>query len=193
MSFSRRPAAGLATVGASVLAALALGGTPALAADLTTKAGHAIMTPTPGAGDQRGNPGYGDTAPETPGSPATAAPSTPAPAGSVKAATATTTATTNAPNRGRPGYSPSQSLSPSASPSVTQSLPSGSIKETPGTGVNSATAGPRATAGSGGQGVSSGTSLPVTGTPLGATLALGGLMVAGGATVLWYTRRRRNA
>ncbi|MEU4159905.1 hypothetical protein [Actinoplanes sp. NPDC026670] len=193
MSFSRRPAAGIATVGASVLAALALGGAPALAADAMVKAGHAIITPTPDTGDQRGNPGYGGTVQQVPGTPATTTPApaatTPAPAGTVKAANTATTS----PTRGGPGYTPSHGISASPTPSVTQSLPTGTIKQTPGTGVNSATAGPQASASAGGQGVSSGTRLAVTGAPLGGTLALGGLMLAGGAAAVWYTRRRRSA
>ncbi|BEL11995.1 hypothetical protein Q0Z83_101860 [Actinoplanes sichuanensis] len=161
-----------------------------MAADVMMKTGHAIITPTPDTGDQRGNPGYGGTVQQVPGTPATTTPApavtTPAPAGTVKAATAT-------PTRGGPGYTPSQGISGSPSPSVTQSLPTGTVKETPGTGVNSATAGPRPSTSAGGQGVSSGTRLAVTGAPLGGTLALGGLMLAGGVAAVWYTRRRRSA
>jgi hypothetical protein len=185
MSFSRRPAAGLVTVGATVLAALALGAAPAMATDVTLRAGHAIMTPSPDTGDQRGNPGYG-TAQEVPGTPAV---TTPAPTATVKATTAPPAATTTGPTRGRPGYT--QGLSPS--PVQSSSLPTGTVKETPGTGVNSATAGPAPSASAHGQGLSAGTRLAVTGAPLGGTLALGGLMLAGGATAVWYTRRRRNA
>jgi hypothetical protein len=194
MSFSRRPAAGLATVGATVLAALALGAAPAMATDAMQRAGHAIMTPSPDTGDQRGNPGYGGTVQQVPGTPPA---TTPAPAATTPAppAVKTTTAAPGGPTRGRPGYSttPSQGLSPSSSPSVSQSLPTGTVKGTPGAGVNSATAGPRPTVSAHGQGVSNGTTLAVTGAPLGGTLALGGLMLAGGATAVWYTRRRRNA
>ncbi|WP_433791625.1 hypothetical protein [Actinoplanes sp. CA-252034] len=191
MSFSRRPAAGLATVGATVLAALALGGAPAMATDVVQNAGHAIMTPSPDPGDQRGNPGYGTVqqVPATPvvTTPPTVAATTPAPAGTVKA---TTAAPTGGPTRGRPGYSPSPSA---PAPSVSESLPAGGIKSSPGTGVQSATAQPRPSVSAAGQGVSVGTTLAVTGAPLGPTLGLGGLMVAGGVAALWYTRRRRNA
>ena len=36
-------------------------------------------------------------------------------------------------------------------------------------------------------------SLPLTGGPVGATVAVGAVLVAGGAGALWYTRRRRAA
>jgi LPXTG-motif cell wall-anchored protein len=181
MSFSRR----LPTVGAAVLAALALGGAPALATDAALKPAHVATVPSPDtAGDQRGNPGYGQEAPEAPAGPATTAP---APAGTVKAVTPTATAT--GPTRGRPGYG--QGLSPA--PSETASLPTGTVNEVPPGGVDNETVAPSASKTTGGAGVSSGGTLPLTGAPLGGTLTLGGLMLAGGAAAVFYTRRRRNA
>lgn len=167
-----------------------------MAADVTLKAGHAVMTPSPDPGDQRGNPGYG-TAQQVPGPPAVTTPApattTPAPTGTVRAittapATTPTTAATG-PTRGRPGYSQGISASPVQSPS----LPTGTAQGTPGTGVNSAGATPTPKTSADSHGLSAGTRLAVTGAPLGGTLALGGLMLAGGATAVWYTRRRRSA
>ena len=188
MSFSRRLAAGLPTVGATVLVALALGGAPAsAAADLAMKAGHTIVTPSPDPGDQRGNAGYGDVqeAPEAPAAATTVPPAGAAPA-------------TTGPTRGRPGYggeSPGEtpSQTPSETPSQTPSQPTGTVTQgTPG-GVDSETVTPAPGATTGGAGVSSGGTLPLTGDALGGTLALGGLLVAGGAAAVLYTRRRRSA
>jgi LPXTG-motif cell wall-anchored protein len=197
MSFSRRPAAGLATVGATVLAALALGGAPATAADVAVKAGHAVVTPSPDTGDQRGNAGYGGTVKEAPPTTTAPAATTPAPGGTLgKPATATT-----GPTRGRPGYTSTHGESPTPPPGTTSptpptgtptpSAPTGNVKVLTPNGVSSQTAAPVLGSSPGGAGVSSG--LPLTGAPVGGTLALGGLMLAGGAAAVWYTRRRRNA
>ncbi|MDI6103249.1 LPXTG cell wall anchor domain-containing protein [Actinoplanes sp. NEAU-A12] len=183
MSFTRR----LPTVGATVLAALALGGAPAMATDAALKPAHASTVPSPDTGDQRGNPGYGGTVKEAPQAPGGPAATTPAPTGSLKAATPTTTG----PTRGRPGYTPGIISSPG--PSETATPPTGTVKEIPPVGVASEAVTPTATRTAGGAGVSSGGTLPLTGAPLGGTLALGGLMLAGGAAAVWYTRRRRNA
>lgn len=180
MSFSRR----LPTVGAAVLAALALGGAPAMATEAGLKPAYAATVPSPDtAGDQRGNPGYGQEAPEAPAGPA--ATTTPAPAGSVNAVTPTATG----PTRGRPGYG--QGLSPA--PSETASLPTGTVNEIPPGGVANETVAPSASKTTGGAGVSSGGTLPLTGAPLTGTLTLGGLMLAAGAAAVLWTRRRRNA
>ncbi|GIE27116.1 hypothetical protein Ait01nite_001610 [Actinoplanes italicus] len=193
MSFSRRPAAGLATVGATVLAALALGGAPATAADVAGKAGHVVVTPSPDTGDQRGNAGYGGTVKEAPPTTTAPAATTPAPGGT----TGQPAAATTGPTRGRPGYTTTTSPTPST-PSFTSTTPSpptttGSVNVITPTGVSSQTAAPVTGPGATGNGLSSGQKLPVTGAPLGGTLALGGLMLAGGATAVWYTRRRRSA
>jgi hypothetical protein len=197
MSFSRRPAAGLATVGATVLAALALAGAPATATDVAVKAGHAVVTPSPDTGDQRGNAGYGGTVKEAPPTTTAPAATTPAPSGTLgRPVTATT-----GPTRGRPGYTTTTGLSESPStPATTSPTPSkpattttGNVKVVPPTGVSSQTAAPMTPSSAIPAGVSSGGTLPLTGAPLGGTLALGGLMLAGGVTAVWYTRRRRNA
>jgi LPXTG-motif cell wall-anchored protein len=44
-----------------------------------------------------------------------------------------------------------------------------------------------------GGGVSAGSTLPLTGEPMAITAGVGGLLVAGGAVAMWYSRRRRNA
>jgi hypothetical protein len=44
-----------------------------------------------------------------------------------------------------------------------------------------------------GGGVSAGGTLPLTGAPAGLTVGAGVLLVAGGASAVWYTRRRRRA
>ena len=179
MSFSRR----LPTVGAAVLAALAIGGAPAMATEAGLMPAYAATVPSPDtAGDQRGNPGYGQEAPEAPTGPAA---TTPTPAGSVKGVTPTTTG----PTRGRPGYGQGLSLAPSE----TASMPTGTVNEIPPGGVANETVAPSASKTTGGAGVSSGGTLPLTGAPLGGTLALGGLMLAVGTAAVLWTRRRRNA
>ncbi|GGN52820.1 hypothetical protein GCM10010112_00950 [Actinoplanes lobatus] len=162
MSFSRRLTAGLPTVGATVLAALALGATPATAsADLAGNAGHVMAAPSPEPGD-----GYG---------------------GSEVAPPAVNAVTATPPTRGKPGYG-----GVSETPSPSPSLPTGNVNTVPPAGVSSETATPKPTQTTAGAGVSSGNTLPLTGSPSGGVLALGGLMVAGGAAAVWYTRRRRN-
>ncbi|MEU8813820.1 LPXTG cell wall anchor domain-containing protein [Actinoplanes sp. NPDC048796] len=162
-SLRRIVAVGLPTAGLTVAAALALGGSPAVAtADQAAQPRVAITTTDPGrpggaAGygteapdtdtPTRGNPGYGSPAPTTP-APSSATPSTPA----------TTTPTAN-----------------------TDTVPA----ETPA-GAAPATTAP-------GGGVSAGGALPVTGAPMSTLVALGGLLVAAGAASVWYTRRRRSA
>ncbi|GAA0435840.1 hypothetical protein Aca07nite_16310 [Actinoplanes capillaceus] len=166
MSFSRRLTAGLPTVGATVLAALALGATPATAsADLAVNAGHIMAAPSPEPGDQ-GADGYGGEA---------------APPAAVNAVTATP------PTRGKPGYG-----GVSETPSPSPSLPTGNVNTVPPAGVSSEIATPKPTQTTAGAGVSSGDTLPVTGSPSGGVLAAGGLMVAAGTAAVWYTRRRRN-
>jgi LPXTG-motif cell wall-anchored protein len=181
MSFTRRLAAGLPAVGVTLLAGLALTGGPAAATGdgAAARAGHpAVMTvPCSQAqrGDKcdyahggatsptRGNGGYGSTAPST--SPSTSTP-------------ATTPAT--------------PSMSPSASPSP--STPTASVDTVPPGGESPAVS-PSASPSQStpGGGVSAGGTLPLTGAPMGLTVALGGLMIIGGGAAVYYSRRRRSA
>ncbi|BCY14307.1 hypothetical protein [Actinoplanes sp. L3-i22] len=174
MSFVRRLALGLPAAGVTAFAALAIA-SPALAAD-TAQAGHPAVMASP----DRGNTGYGaeqpaTTAPTVAATTATVATTAPAattPAAVSPAATGGT--------RGHAGYG-------TESPQ-----PTGVVQSVPG-GVNHETVpAPSKTVITKGGGVSSG-SLPLTGGPVGATVAVGAVLVAGGAGALWYTRRRRAA
>ncbi|GLY04661.1 MULTISPECIES: hypothetical protein [Actinoplanes] len=184
MSISRRLAAGLPAVGATVFAALALTGAPALAAETAAQGAPAAMTspepantrgnagygteqPAAPTGDVRGNSGYSSVSPETP------APTTSAPAPATSA----------------PAVAPATS-----SPAPNDLGPTGGVASAPGSGVDAATFTPSPDQSVGGAGVDSGSSggtLPLTGAPLGGTLALGGLLVAAGGAAVYYTRRRR--
>ena len=172
MSFSRRLTAGLPAVGVTVLAALALSGSPASAATDVSQVGYPSVKTS--SEPVRGADGYGGTANEVP---ATTTPTT-APA---------TTAATEAPDdttgtRGNPGYGGESPAPSSPAPSASEEVPGGALAETvtPAPSVSTA-----------GAGVSSGSTLPVTGAPLAGTIALGGLLVAAGSSAVWYTRRRR--
>jgi hypothetical protein len=173
MSFSRRLTAGLPAVGVTFLAALAVSGSPASAATDVAQAAYPVVKTSDAPTGTRGQDGYGGTANEVP---ATSAPATTTP---VDEAPDDTTGT-----RGNPGYggeSPAAS-SPAPSPSASEDVPGGTAAETVSPAPSQSTQG---------AGVSSGSTLPVTGAPLAGTLALGGLMVAGGAAAVFYTRRRR--
>ncbi|MEU4420407.1 hypothetical protein AB0F81_07245 [Actinoplanes sp. NPDC024001] len=163
MSFSRRLAAGLPAVGVTVFAALALTGSPATAAEPTGQGGYPAVTTSPDVGDTRGNAGYGGTAAEVP---------------------------SEAPTRGNPGYG---GESPTATPTPSASVPTGTVNSVPPGGVASESVTPAPAMTTHGAGVSSGSTLPVTGAPLAGTLAAGGLLVAAGTATVWYTRRRRSA
>ncbi|GIF10262.1 LPXTG cell wall anchor domain-containing protein [Actinoplanes teichomyceticus] len=172
MSFVRRLAVGLPAAGVTALAALAIS-SPVLATD-TTRAGHPVVMASP----DRGNAGYQGELPATTAPTATAVPTTTAPA------PATASPDTTGGTRGQRGYG-------GVSPTTEQ--PTGSVQSAPTGGVSSATAPtPTGTVSTKGAGVSSG-SLPLTGGPVGATIAVGLALVAGGAGALWYTRRRKNA
>ncbi|WP_433826739.1 hypothetical protein ACQP2E_32200 [Actinoplanes sp. CA-015351] len=175
MSFSRRLTAGLPAVGVTVLAALALSGSPASAATEVSQGGYPSVKTS--SEPVRGADGYGGTANEVP---ATTTPTT---------VPATTTAATEAPDtttgtRGNPGYGGESPAASSPAPSASEEVPGGTLAETvtPAPSVSTA-----------GAGVSSGSTLPVTGAPLAGTIALGGLLVAAGSSAVWYTRRRRTA
>ncbi|BBH64162.1 hypothetical protein ACTI_08470 [Actinoplanes sp. OR16] len=164
MSFSRRLAAGLPAVGVTVLAALALSGSPASAAEGAAQAALPAVMTSPDPAGTRGADDYSGTANET------AAP----------AATETTGGT-----RGKPGYggeSPAPSSPAPSSPAPSSEVPGGTAAETVEPVPSATTAG---------AGVSDSSTLPVTGAPLTGTIALGGLLVAAGSTAVWYTRRRR--
>ena len=172
MSFSRRLTAGLPAVGVTVLAALALSGSPASAAEGVNQAAYPAVMTSPDPAGTRGTGDYAGTADET------AAP----------AATETDDTTTGG-TRGKPGYGgegPAPSSPAPSSPVPSSPAPS---SEVPG-GTAAETVEPVPSATTGGAGVSD-SSLPVTGAPLTGTLALGGLLVAAGATAVFSTRRRR--
>ncbi|MEU4556823.1 hypothetical protein AB0F72_00405 [Actinoplanes sp. NPDC023936] len=177
MSFSRRLTAGIPAVGVTVLAALALSGSPASAAtDVAPAAARPAAVESPEPGGTRGADDYnGDTGAEQP---ATATPAAPA-----------TTDTTGG-TRGNPGYG---GESPTTAPPATTppTAPPGTVQATPPAGVSSETASPGPAVTTQGAGVSSGSTLPVTGAPMAGTIALGGLLVAAGVSAVWYTRRRR--
>ncbi|GAA4591370.1 LPXTG-motif cell wall-anchored protein [Actinoplanes octamycinicus] len=173
MSFVRRLAVGLPAAGVTAFAALALS-SPALAAADTAQAGHPAVMASP----DRGNAGYGAEQPAATTAPATVAATTPPAAVTAATASPATTGGT----RGHAGYG-------GESPTATPSLPTGGAKTVPG-GVSSETAAPPVTTKGGG--VSNG-SLPLTGGPVAATVAVGAMLVAGGAGALWYTRRRKTA
>jgi hypothetical protein len=200
MSVSRRMAvAGLPAAGVTVFAALALTGGPATAVGDTAvrpvlaspcaqesrnTCGYGDDAASPGvAGHTRGQNGYGTTPPTgttPPGTgPATTPPGT-------------------SPVTSPPGTSPTTSpagTSPTTSPAGTS--PTGGSDTVPPTGVSPTTYSPygslpRPTSSQGG-GVSAGSTLPVTGPPMGTVISLGGLLVAAGAASVLYTRRRRGA
>lgn len=179
MSFSRRLAAGLPAVGVTVLAALALTGGPAAAEPGDAgRAGLPVVMATPCADDARtkcdagGAAGYGDDD-ETPNDNATGGADD---------------------HRGNPGYggeSPAPSPSETTPTGTTDTVPPGG-GESPSPGGELPAVSPSVSTTPGG-GVSAGGTLPLTGAPLGATIAVGAILVAGGAAAVWYTRRRREA
>jgi hypothetical protein len=173
MSFTRRLAAGLPAAGVTALAALAFAGTPAYATgDGSARAGQPAVIAAPCAGETRtkcdasaepGSDGYGGGA---------AAPTTTVPNDNA----------TNDDDRGNPGYG-----SESPTPVPSESTPSGGTDTVPPGGELPETV-PPSPAG----GVNAGT-LPLTGPPMGATISMGAVLLAGGALAVWYTRRRREA
>jgi LPXTG-motif cell wall-anchored protein len=181
MSLTRRLAAGLPAVGVTVFAALAFAGSPANAApDVAGAAARPVTMTTPCAAAERTKCGYNDA--DVPDDNSTS----PSSAGDDNG----TGAGDNDDDRGNPGYGGvSPSTSP-ATPTPTTSTPTGNTDTVPPGGVSPTTASPSTPTGGG---VSPAGTLPLTGAPMGATVALGALMVAIGGFAVWYSRRRRNA
>ncbi|GIF05926.1 hypothetical protein [Actinoplanes siamensis] len=168
MSLARRLAVGLPVAGAAAFAALAVS-SPVLGATDPVRAGHPVVMASP----DRGHAGYGPGG-AAPATPATTAPATTAPPAG--AAPVTETPGTVGGARGNAGYG---SISPAGSPTVT-----GGAKSVPGRVSSASVPQP---------GGVSNERLPLTGGPVGATVAVGAVLVAGGAGALWYTRRRKTA
>ena len=170
MSLTRRLAAGLPAVGVTVLAALALSGSPAAATgdESAARAKQPAVMTTPCSDVPRGEKcdyGYGDD--ETPDD-----------------TDATPDDNGAGPTRGNGGYG-------GESPAPSPSTPTASVNTVPPGGEGPATSPSPSQSTPGG--VSAGGTLPLTGAPMGLTMAIGGLMVAVGAAAVFYTRRRRSA
>jgi LPXTG-motif cell wall-anchored protein len=175
MTLTRRLAAGLPAAGVTVLAALALSGSPAAATgdELAARAKQPAVMTTPCSQVPRGEKcdyGYGDDKTPTATDTDTATPDDNGGAG---------------PTRGNGGYG-------GESPAPSPSTPTASVDTVPPGGESPATS-PSPSRSTPGGGVSAGGTLPLTGAPMGLTIALGGLMVAGGAAAVFVTRRRRSA
>jgi LPXTG-motif cell wall-anchored protein len=177
MSLTRRVAAGLPAAGVTAFAALAFAGTPAIAAtaDAANAAVRPVVMTSPCTEVPRTKCSYPTgvaTVPTSDVSPAS-----------------TTDDNGNTPHRGHPSYG---SVSPSTTPTPTASTPTGDTDTVPpGGGVSPSTVTPGTTPRGGG--VSPAGTLPLTGAPMGVTLAFGALLVGAGAGAVWYSRRRRTA
>ncbi|MEV6595437.1 LPXTG cell wall anchor domain-containing protein [Actinoplanes sp. NPDC051346] len=172
MSLTRRLAAVLPVAGVTVLAALALGAPAAATVDeAAARAPHPAVMTTPCAEGQRDEDcGYGY--------------------GSTPGAAATTTGPTRGNSNGYGGESPS-----TTPPTTTPATPTASVDTVPPGGESPSTSAPATPTPSQSSpgGVSAGGTLPLTGAPMGLTIAIGVLMVAAGAGAVFYSRRRRNA
>jgi LPXTG-motif cell wall-anchored protein len=189
MSLTRRLAAGLPAVGVSALAALAFAGAPAYATgDTADRVGQPAVAATPCADSRTKCDGYGydDETPPTAGPDDETPTAGPDDDGSDNGGAGADNGGADDDDRGNPGYG---GESPATTPPTTPpTTPTGITDTVPPGGVSPATS--PATPGGG---VSAGGTLPVTGAPMGATIAVGALLVAGGSAAVWYTRRRRSA
>jgi LPXTG-motif cell wall-anchored protein len=177
MTLTRRLAAGLPAVGVTVLAALALSGSPAAATgdESAARAKQPAVMTTPCSDVPRGEKcDYGNAGGETPGTNGETPDDN----------NATPDDNGAGPTRGNGGYG-------GESPAPSPSTPTASVNTVPPGGENPATSPSPSQSTPGG--VSAGGTLPLTGAPMGLTIALGGLMVAGGAAAVYFTRRRRSA
>ncbi|MEV6342229.1 hypothetical protein [Actinoplanes sp. NPDC051851] len=178
MSNVRRLAAGLPAAGITVFATLALASPATASPDVSDQGGKPAVVASPG--DRGGDGGYptvdDTTAPPPASTPVTTPPTTP-PA-TVPSESPVAVLPTGG-TRGHSGYELNETVSPT--PTGT-----GGTKAVPPAGVQDERVPPVKTTTKGG-------TLAVTGAPLAGTLALGGLLVGGGAAALWYTRRRKTA
>lgn len=166
MTLTRRLAAGLPAVGVTALAALAFAGTPAGATASESAIPAVLAAPCP-AGATCADDGYGGDAV----GPGASADADDGRGNQGYGETPTPTPTGNA-NTVPPG-----GVSPTTAP------PTGNANTVPPGGVSPTTAGVNG-------GVSGGT-LALTGAPVATTISLGIVLVAGGGSAIWYTRRRR--
>jgi LPXTG-motif cell wall-anchored protein len=172
--------AGLPAAGLTVAASLALAGSPADAVADRVEARPATYA-SPCTDADRDKCDY----------------STPGGAGTVTTGGGTTT-----PTRGHGGYgtvSPTPTTTTSkptpatSKPTPSKTTPTAHVDTVPPTSpgvLASETPTPSPTTSGG---VSAGHELPLTGTPTGAVVSLGLVLVAAGAGSVWYTRRRRSA
>ena len=219
MSVKRRlAAAGMPAAGVTVLAALVLTGQPASAAPVdglapAARPGVAVLAAPVAEGD-RGNAGYGDDAgdddDQTPGDNGSDDGSAggsdngsgdddngsgDGSDGGNGAGNGSDDGDADDDGRGNDGYG---GVQPSSSPTPTPSAstPTGGPDNVPPGGVSPTTTSPGGGAGPDsvpGSGAGNGDMLPVTGTPMAAVSALGGLLVALGAIAVWYSGRRRRS
>ncbi|GGL06500.1 LPXTG cell wall anchor domain-containing protein [Mangrovihabitans endophyticus] len=195
MTFTRRLAAGLPALGVSAFAVLAFTGAPAAAAGTGLTAAAPVLRAAGCAEDTRIKcEGYGyddeegatDETEEGPGDETEAGDETEENGDEAEDTDGSGGMDEVDDERGNPGYG---GVSPTTAPT-----PSATINTVPPT--TSPTTSPATTAPAAGPagGVSPDeATLPLTGSQAGVTLGVGALLIAGGAAIVWYTRRRRNA
>ena len=177
-SLRRIVAVGLPAAGFT--AALALGVSPALATEATVDQGARPVVAATGYGTPDATQPDA-TAPDTTKDDETPTRGqggygTPTPAGE---SPDTDTPDTDTPTRGNPGYT-TPATTPPSTPTQTVSVDT-VPPTTPGTAPATTPPGVKDV------------TLPLTGSPMASVMTVGGLLVAGGAASVWYTRRRRNA